>query len=353
MKRLLVVAFILALVGVAVGAWQGFLFLKTPPSTITAVQSFSIEPGETFRMVAARLEAQGYITSEWKFRVLARVKKMGNKMRVGEYALRKNMRPFEVLQIVTSGKSMDHRLTVQEGLNIYEVAQVFEQSGLGRREEFLQKCRDPQLIKALLGETVPSLEGYLFPETYSLTKYSGAEGLIRQMVGRFHQVYKRIEPLVQVPMKRHQVVIMASIVEKETGAPEERPLISSVYHNRLRKPMRLQADPTVLYGLWEINHEFKADLLRKDLETPTPYNTYTNNGLPLGPIANPGEMALLAAAAPAQSKFYFFVSRNDGTHVFSEDYEAHKKAVREFQINRKAREGRSWRELRARSDATK
>ncbi|HWU42748.1 MAG TPA: endolytic transglycosylase MltG, partial [Bdellovibrio sp.] len=140
----------------------------------------------------------------------------------------------------------------------------------------------------------------------------------------------------------------ASIIEKETGAPEERPLISSIFHNRLDKKMKLQTDPTIIYGKAEKTGKIVINITRADLTTPTRYNTYVIDGLPPTPIANPGREALLAAVKPAHSNYLFFVSKNDGTHIFSEDYKAHEKAVRSFQINAKAREGHSWRELKNR-----
>ena len=166
------------------------------------------------------------------------------------------------------------------------------------------------------------------------------------MVKRFLFVYHEAVPQNEVPgWTRHQIVTLASIIEKETGAPEERPLISSVFHNRLKKGMRLQTDPTVLYGKAERVGSFAINITTEDLRTPNRYNTYTIYGLPPGPIANPGREALSAVLAPAESTYLYFVSQNNGTHIFSSDYEAHNKAVKHFQLDPKAREGKSWRDL--------
>ncbi|HEY1078907.1 MAG TPA: endolytic transglycosylase MltG, partial [Bdellovibrio sp.] len=188
-----------------------------------------------------------------------------------------------------------------------------------------------------------------FPETYMLTKFTDTKTLISNMVKRFLYVYNEVAPEAQVlGWPRHKVVTLASIIEKETGAPEERPLISSVFHNRMQKNMRLQTDPTVIYGKAEQTGKIEINITRADLTTPTRYNTYTITGLPPGPIANPGKEALLAAVKPAASEFLFFVSQNDGTHVFSVDYKGHESAVKRFQLDRKAREGKSWRDLNKR-----
>ena len=203
-------------------------------------------------------------------------------------------------------------------------------------------CANRKFIFSLLKEDLPSLEGYLFPETYHITKYTDERTLIQQMVKRFLQVYSEVikkgktsNPII--PLKRHQIVTLASIIEKETGASQERPLISSVFYNRLEKKMLLQTDPTVLYGILDETKEMKKNITRKDLETPTRYNTYTNKGLPYGPIANPGRESLLAALQPAQSHYLFFVSRNDGTHYFSEKYQDHQQKVQQYQVHSRGR----------------
>jgi UPF0755 protein len=297
--------------------------------------------------VAFRLEQQGLVSNAVLFKIFARVSGKTS-LRVGEYALSSTMYPAEVLDTVISGRSVEHSITFQEGLNKFEMAEIFAARGLGSARSFLQAVDDPALIRSLLGENQPSLEGYLFPETYKVTRYTGARGLIKKMVDNFLRVYDGVKSAQTVNMNRHQLVTLASIIEKETGAPEERRRISSVYHNRLKKPMRLQADPTVLYGIWMQTGNYKNNLTKRDLKTKTPYNTYTNNGLPVGPIANAGKEALLAAADPEHSEYLYFVSRNNGTHVFSTDYKAHVNAVRKFQLDRRARANKSWRDLSTR-----
>lgn len=309
---------------------------------------FEVKPSESFKAVARRLENEGLIKSAKALEIYARLTGASRNVRVGEYAVRKNLRPKEVLAILSSGKSVHYAITVSEGLNRFEIADIVERQKIASRDEFLKLTTDRGLIKELLGEDLESFEGYLFPETYYITKYTSARELIRIMVNRFKENFARVQNFDGWSLGNftvHQLVTLASIIEKETGAPEERPYIASVFHNRLRKNMLLQTDPTIIYGIWRDKGQWNGSLSRADLKYPSKYNTYLHLGLPPGPIANPGFEALKAAGAPAQSDYLFFVSRNDGTHVFSRDYQQHKKAVEEFQLNRKAREGKSWRDL--------
>lgn len=330
--------------------WDYSTFLHSPAGPATEQLVYEVKPGMGFYQVASELATKGIIKDEFKFRLFARFSRKAQKLRVGEYALSAGLTPAAVLEILTSGKSVEHAITFHEGLNMYEMATHLEQKGLGSKEEFLRLCHDKALIKELLGEDLYSLEGYLFPETYNLTKFTGAAGLVRMMVKNFMVVYSEVIAGVSTNWKRHQVVTLASIIEKETGAPEERFLISSVFHNRLKKSMRLQSDPTIIYGILDATKTMPTNIRRQDILTPTRYNTYAIQGLPFGPIANPGREAMQAALRPATSEYLYFVSRNDGTHVFTSAYKDHQAAVRKFQLDRKAREGKSWRDLNKRAN---
>lgn len=333
-------------------AFLGYQFLSSAPSDVAQDVVYEVTPGKGFNSIAMELEQKGLLKNSLFFTAYARLTGDRAKVKVGEYLLRTNMKPREILEVITSGKSIARSFTVSEGLSIYEISELYQRQGFGTAEEFMTWVRNPQLIQALLNENVDSLEGYLFPETYMLTKYTDTKALITNMVRRFLYVYNEVIPQAAIQgMSRHQIVTLASIIEKETGAPEERPLISSVFHNRLLKRMRLQTDPTVIYGKAERTGKLEINITRLDLTTPTRYNTYVISGLPPGPIANPGREALLAAVKPASSPYLFFVSQNDGTHIFSEDYSNHNKAVRKFQLDRKAREGKSWRDLQNRDKA--
>ncbi len=337
-----------------VTAWFGieaFRFLSVGPGDAKESLVFQVPRGKTFNAVASELVAQGVVSDAFKFKLLAKLTNRDSKVKTGEYALNKAMSPQEILGILVSGKSIVYPITFPEGSNIFEMASAIERQGIFKAEEFLNMVRDKALIRELLGVDVSSLEGYLFPETYHLTRYTPLRELIAAMVQNFKVAYQKVEASARrdptLPaLPRHQMVTLASMVEKETGAPHERPMIASVFYNRLAKPMRLQSDPTTIYGIWVKTGKYKSNITRQDLLTPTPYNTYTEPKLPFGPIANPGAAALEAAFMPAKSDNFYFVSHNDGTHAFNKTYEEHQRAVREFQLNPAARKGKSWRDLK-------
>lgn len=346
--RNVLIAFIVAIcISVIGGFWFATQFLYTSQGTAEEKVVFEVPQGATFTSIANRLQAQGLISNALYMRILAKVTGQGSMVKRGEYALDKGMQPGEILSQLVSGKSMTYPLTIPEGWNIYEIAMLLESKQLATREEFLRLVKDPNFIQTVLGEKVASLEGYLFPETYMYTKFTTLKELVQAMVTRFKAVYAEIEPLNKIPgLTKHQVVTLASVIEKETGAPEERPMISSIFHNRLNKRMRLQSDPTILYGMLDATGIMPANITRADILRPSAYNTYTVPALPIGPIGNPGRLALLAAVQPEQSEFFYFVSKNDGTHIFTKTYEDHSSQVKKFQVDPKAREGKSWRDLK-------
>lgn len=338
-----IVALVIAL-GAAM-AYLGYQFSHSRPSQEALEVIYELKPGTSFGSMAEELERQGLVKNANFFSVYARLTGERSKIKVGEYSLKTNMSPSEILEVLTSGKSIERSFTVSEGLNLFEISDLYEKEGFGTRENFWKLTHDKEFIRSLLGEERDSLEGYLFPETYRLTKFTTTKTLISNMVKRFLYVYKEAVPQELPGWTRHQVVTLASIIEKETGAGEERPLISSVFHNRLAKRMKLQTDPTILYGKALVTGSFLINIKRADILAPTTYNTYVISGLPPGPIANPGKEALAAAVKPAKSDYLFFVSQNDGKHIFSVDYESHNRAVKRFQLDPKAREGKSWRDL--------
>lgn len=352
MKKIVLFSIVLLFVGTLLGAY--FLwtrFVNTAPSNKSEEIIYEVAPGKTFKAVAKELEKKGLIQNSELFILLAKIRSEANKTKVGEYLLNRNMKPSEILSVLVSGKSIEKKLTIAEGLSIFEIADIFVGAGLGNKEEILKYFKDPDLASTLVGSRVTSLEGYLFPETYKYTKYIDYKMIVAEMVEKFKSVYQSVEkeknPALRFPeLSSHQILTLASIIEKETGAPEERPLISSVFHNRMKKGMLLQTDPTVLYGKAMEYGDFEIKISKSDLTKYTPYNTYVIKGLPPGPISNPGRAALEAAMQPAESEYLFFVSHNDGTHQFSKDYSAHQKAVSKFQLNPKAREGKSWRDLK-------
>ncbi|MBI3543981.1 MAG: endolytic transglycosylase MltG, partial [Deltaproteobacteria bacterium] len=269
------------------------------------------------------------------------------RFKAGDYRFTNKMLPSEVMAIIMSGVSYGMQLPIPEGFNMAQIAEALDKVKPGSRERFLELCADRKFIATLElspGGTAPAtLEGYLFPETYLVGRKTPEEEVIRQMVRKFKGVFtpELRARAKEIGLSEHETITLASIIEKETGAPDERPLISSVFHNRLKKHMKLQTDPTVIYGI----RNYNGNITRKDLETPTPYNTYFIPGLPPGPIASPGKDAIVAALYPKESPYLFFVSHNDGTHEFTSTYDDHRKAVTKFQLDPKAREGKSWRDL--------
>lgn len=332
----------LALLGilaiVAVGGWlgwQAWKFLETPPETPGREVVLDIEPGQTFVQVAAELERRGVITDQRKFLLLGRWRKATGLVRAGEFALNTGMTPDEVLRTLTTGTEMLHKLVVREGLTWWETARLVEQTGLGSEESFEAAVRDPELL-ARFSIPADSAEGYLFPETYMLAKPKGgdAKAVVEIMLQHFQTAAGKVWPSgLPEPAKLHELVILASLVEKETGAPQERARIAGVYANRMERGMRLQCDPTIIYGLGD---EFDGNLTKAHLlDASNPYNTYRINGLPPGPIASPGLESLKAAAAPEQHSYLYFVSKKDGTHYFSKTLVEHNEAVRRYQLRRR------------------
>ena len=295
-----------------------------------------IRKGMSLNQVAKEIKQLGILKSIWRFQLLAWWRRASMRIQSGEYELRIGSSPSEVLNILVNGNVRLHKVTFPEGYNLFEMADVLARGGFVEKERFIYFSHNKRWISGLGIGKVDSLEGYLFPDTYYISRPIRPEALIRQMVQRFSSVYNRLKRKHfftdrPVPLTRHQLVILASIVEKETGAAKERPLIASVFFNRLKRGMRLESDPTILYGMLKETGVMPVNIRKKDILRRTAYNTYKLSGWPAGPIANPGEAALRAVFAPAISPYLYFVSRNDGTHVFSKTYREHKRAVNRWQ----------------------
>ena len=325
------------------GAFVAFNFISSGVELGTANKEFIINKGESFNSIAKNLEKQGVITNAFYFKILGRLSSKTSALKQGEYAIKNGLTPVQVLEILSSGKSIQYSVTIPEGTNLYEIAQLLEAKGLASSEEFIKLCKNTEFIKKHLGQAYESLEGYLFPETYAFTKSVSVKTIVETMLSSFIKNYKMITQS-SVQLSARDQVILASMIEKETGAAEERRVISSVFHNRLKKGMRFESDPTIIYGIAEQTGVMPTNITKKDIRTKTKYNTYRIKGLPAGPITNPGKEALFAAVNPVSSKYLFFVSKNDGTHIFTENFKDHLKAVRVFQLNPRARQGKSWRD---------
>lgn len=314
----------------AAGVWWAWDTLFTPVVPVAPGIVVVIPPGESFRATAARLHAAGLVAHPLLLRAYARLTGLDRSVRCGEFRFAEPIAPVDVLALLQSSSDAARQVTIPEGFTAEQVAAALEERGYGGRDAFRCAMEDPALLLEL-GLPATGVEGFLFPDTYVFDANAGPADIVRFMVGRFRaQTADLTSRREQAGLSEAAMVTLASVIEKETGQADERPLISGVFHNRLRLGMPLQSDPTVLYG----RGSGRAPLTRADLTNTQPYNTYVHRGLPPGPIANPGRAALEAAVAPAPTAALYFVSRNDGSHAFSETLDEHNRAVRRFQPNR-------------------
>ena len=296
---------------------------QNPPSKVV-----TIPDGATFQQVASLLEHERLIKSRQAFLLLGRSQAVDRKIHAGEYELNPGMTPAEILSKLLSGQVVLHPVTIPEGLTMTQVAEALAQHGLGDRDELLRLVKD-RVFAASLGVKADTLEGYLYPDTYKFPRGVKPKEVLAVMVEHLRQVYSPDFHIraQELKMTQHEVLTLASVIEKETGSSGEREEISAVFHNRLKKHIPLQSDPTVIYGL----PNFDGNIHKKDLSSPSPYNTYRVAGLPPGPIANPGVQSIRAALYPSNSRALYFVSKNDGTHQFSATLPEHNEAVERYQ----------------------
>lgn len=280
--------------------------------------------GAPLQRVAAGLERRGVIRSARAFVWLARLRGEDDRIKVGTYQVRGSMTPREILRKMVAGEVYAHRFAVPEGYSIYQLAELLEAREIFSRRDFLAACADRQLIREL-GLPGPTVEGYLFPATYMITPAMKPAEVIRMMVTQFDRAYAGRFGAAACGQAavRHRLVTLASLVEKEAVAASERPVIASVFYNRLKRGMRLQSDPTSVYGV----RAFAGNVSSRDVRRKNPYNTYQIDGLPPGPIGNPGVEALQAVMAPARTPYLYFVAKKDGTHFFSTTLDQHNSAV--------------------------
>lgn len=338
MKRIAVGLFvaIVALVG-AVGARIAVAELRPYKGYAESELFVEIPTGSSPASIGRRLVDAGVLRDTLGFRFeLARTRTSG-RLQAGEYRFDHPMTVQEVVAKIARGDVYLLPITFREGLTLREMAQLFESKGFGSAAEFMAAASDGRLVHGI-DPAARDLEGYLFPDTYAMVRRATAPQLVARMVAGFEKV---LTPELRAAAEARglsvrQLVTMASIVEKETGSPDERPLVAAVYANRLRIGMALQGDPTVIYALVRMNR-YDGNLTRDDLRIDSPYNTYRYPGLPPGPIANPGRASLEAAAHPADAPYLYFVSRGNGRHAFAANLDEHNHNVYEFQIkpNRK------------------
>jgi UPF0755 protein len=336
MRRFVLWVFALGVLGALGWAawrlWDEREFASTPFGE--GVRLVVVPPGSGPHTLARQLSEARVVADEKRFFVHMHYFRRGKQAKAGEYEFDGPVTPDEVLGKLVHGEVKLYRFTVPEGLRMDEIAGVVGATGLCPAAEFLKLARDPATAKKL-GVPASNLEGFLFPDTYSLSRGAGCLGTMQAMAGRFQRAWQEAQKhrLPSLKLDELQAVTLASIIEKETGQPEERPRISCVFHNRLRKGIPLGTDPTVIYAvLLENDFVWDGNLHKSDLQRSHPYNTYRHKGLPPGPIANPGQAALEAALHPIACDDLFFVSRNDHTHVFCPNLKCHEANVRKYQI---------------------
>jgi UPF0755 protein len=311
-----------------------YIAFFVPPSREKVWKEVQVTEGMSFKAIAATLQKEGIIRYRGYFEIIGRLQGISRKVRVGYYGLGSHMSMWEILDALRKGKIIEYEVIIPEGYNLYQIAWTLTGTPLisSNPNEFIEVATDPTLAHEL-GIDGDRLEGYLFPDTYYLPKGITVKDIARRMVQRFRTVFtdemrKRAE---EMGFTEHEIVTIASIVEKEAKVDSERKLIAAVYLNRLKLGMRLQADPTAVYGL----RAWVTNVTTEDLKRRTPYNTYLHNGLPPGPIANPGRSAILATLYPENVDYLYFVAQGDGTHFFSKEYGSHTQAVNRYRATKR------------------
>ncbi len=324
MKKPLIILLILIIAGLGVYLYLAFQF-----GPYGKGGTVYLPKGMKVSQIAEELKKNGLIRSEWAFKWVVRYRGVQAKLQAGEYEFKPGVDPGEIVEKLVRGERVIRRLVIPEGYNFSQIVAAIEKAGIARAADILPFFHDPKVLQKLKFPAI-SLEGYLFPASYEYDRGTTAPGLVDQMIAAFQRNFDKElrERALQIGWSIPQVVTLASIIEKETGLAAERPLVSSVYHNRIRSGMPLQADPTVIYGL----KNFAGNIRKADLANPHPYNTYVHVGLPPGPIASPGKASLKAALNPAQTNYLFFVAKKDGSHAFSTTLEEHEANVRLYQL---------------------
>jgi UPF0755 protein len=332
-KRLLL--FVILLLVVCAAAAAGWFYVgvdRTFKGYSEAEQFVEIPQGAGTASIGKRLADAGVVQDANTFRLALWMTGQGRRLQAGEYRFDHPMSARQVADKIGRGEVYVHPITFREGLTIKQMAELYESKGFGPAKDLVDASRNVALVQAI-DPAAKDLEGYLFPDTYALPRHATADQLVARMVASFIKALtpELIEKARAGGHDVRQLVTLASIVEKETGKAEERPMVAAVYANRLKIGMGLQCDPTVIYALERMGR-FNGNLTREDLQFDSPYNTYRYAGLPPGPIASPGRASLEAAANPAPVPYLYFVSRNDGSHAFASTLDEHNRNVHEYQI---------------------
>jgi UPF0755 protein len=306
--------------------------MLVPAQNAARNTEIEIPKGATFKQAADILAKENLIRDKKIFLLLGRLTGTDRKIRAGFYSIWSNMSPWDIFKIIRKGRIIEYEIKVLEGDSLLEISEAFSKAGIATQEDVMRISRDRDLLVSY-EIFAPSIEGYIFPDTYMIPKGVKTEDALAIMIDRMREKYS-VElraKTEKMGMTEAQVLTLASIIEKEAIVDSERPLISAVYHNRLKKHMLLQADPTCIYGI----KSSKEKITKADLQRKTFYNTYVINGLPPGPIASPGLKSIIAALNPANVPYLYFVSNNDGTHIFSVTLSEHADAVKAYRDKKK------------------
>jgi UPF0755 protein len=336
MRKLFYTLFVFLAISGGLAVWV-YDELHRPFKSYKDSQHVKISKGTSSKSIARQLESLGIIKSRWHFLVTLWLHRSNQGLRAGEYQFLQPLTPIEVMEKLRKGEHSLVSVTFPEGLTIAEMAQIYERSALGDAKDFIKAAGAVGLIRDLDPQAA-DLEGYLFPETYRVSRHSKVEELIHQMVHEFKKSYTtQIQQKVATQsLNLRQIVTLASLIEKETAIASERNLVSAVFSNRLKVGMPLQCDPTVIYALRQTG-KYDGNLTKTNMQIDSPYNTYRYKGIPPGPIASPSRESLWAALEPAEVKYLYFVARKDGSHEFSEKYQEHVSNVREHQLGQKVK----------------
>lgn len=305
--------------------WKAFFTPADPGATETVL--FELAANKSFRQVCKELEAAGLVTKWWAPNYIARIRRSDKQIKAGEYELSASLSPYEIVRKLAEGQMYQRRVTIVEGASIWDMGMELELAGVVSQHDFERAVVDSTLTQKA-GVSGSSFEGYLFPETYFFSRPITVEAVIFRMVEEGNRRWTNEFALraEDLQMSRHQILTLASIIEKETSITRERPVVSSVFHNRLRMGMKLQADPTVVYAIPDL----VGPLTRAHLEVDSPYNTYVNLGLPPGPICNPGLSSISAALYPETTEYLYFVADGGGGHHFAKSLDQHNQNVRKY-----------------------
>jgi len=329
--HVVLIIFFLAIITIA---WLSTEIFFSYPKSYTETIVFDIEKGESLNKISQNLQQAGVIRNRHLFKWTAILIGKGKSIKIGNYNIKPKISLYQLINLLNKGRTVMLQVTIPEGLRMSEIFQLLKRAGYINSGNYQAVINELRFVKSFnLENDIQMLEGFLFPDTYKISKRASEKKIIQTLVNTF---LKRIpqdyaKQAKAVNLSYYDAIILASIIEKETGSADERTLISSVFHNRLRQNMKLQTDPTVIYGI----ANFDGNLTKRQLRENNPYNTYTNFGLPPTPIANPGLESLLAAIRPAKTKYLYFVAKGNGKHKFSDNYRSHVNAVRKYQKRRK------------------